>query len=505
MTQAVSVRRDGDLFQARMFWLRAAMLLVPNSGVTKVGFETGPKAFDDIWVDYALDRGARSWDGSTIEREHIQCKWHTTPGTYGYAQLADPEFINAKSRSLLNRAHDAYTDYIDSSGGGNIRFKLLTNWQIQNEDPLRRAIAARSGSLRADRLSEGKTDRSAMGGLRRLWREHLGLTDEDLLLFAPHLAINSSGSLDELRDNLELRLMMAGLDAPQGSESALIYDELIFAWMAQGHREFEAANFREAVAKEGLLNDSPKNTFSLGVKSFEHALDPIEDRCAAVLDLTPQFDQRFLKDTRDWTEHLMPQIKAFLVDHAKGEHNLRIVLDAHLSLSFAAGAAIDLKSGRGVEIEQRTLGKAIWSANDQEPQTDWDMWKINGTTDSSEASENLVVAIGLTHNIADAVEQYAKTEIGSGIDFLGLKLVGGASAQSVQCGRHAFDLAASAVEAVRKANPSRRTVHLFLAAPNTFAFYLGQRHSLIEPIQLYEFDFEGKKTGSYQPSLRLPN
>lgn len=504
MTQAVSVRRDGDLFQARIFWLRAAMLLVPDSGVTKVCFETGPKAFDDIWVNYAVGRGPRAWDGSTVEREHLQCKWHTRPGTYGYAELADPAFINANARSLLGRAHDAYGNYIEENGSNNIRFKLLTNWQIQNQDPLRQAIAARSGSLRADRLSEGKTDRSAMGALRRLWREHLDLSDEDLLGFAPHLAINSAGSHDELREYLELRLMMAGLHVPPRTESALIYDELIFAWMAQGRREFEATDLRNAVAEEGLLSDGAKKTFSLGIKSFEHAIDPIEDRCATVLDLTSEFDQRFIRDSRDWAEHLLPQIQTFLVDAAKTESSLCIVLDAHLSLSFAAGAAVDIKSGREIEIEQRTLGKAIWSANDQEPQNDWATWEIDRSTEAFEDTEHLVVALSVTHDIADAVEQYAQADIGHGIGFLGLKLVGGASAQSVRCGRHAFDLAASAVQAIRTANPSRRKVHLFLAAPNAFAFFLGQRHALIEPVQLYEFDFEGKKTGSYIPSLRFP-
>ena len=57
MTQAVAVRRDGDTFQARLFWLHAARLLDPESPVVRVGFETGPKGFDDIWVEY--DPGAQ--------------------------------------------------------------------------------------------------------------------------------------------------------------------------------------------------------------------------------------------------------------------------------------------------------------------------------------------------------------------------------------------------------------------------------------------------------------
>ena len=52
MAQAVAVRRDGDAFQARIFWRKAACLLDPESPVIRIGFEIGPKSFDDIWVEY---------------------------------------------------------------------------------------------------------------------------------------------------------------------------------------------------------------------------------------------------------------------------------------------------------------------------------------------------------------------------------------------------------------------------------------------------------------------
>lgn len=63
MTQAVTVRREGDVFQARCFWLKAAGLLDPASPVRRVGFETGPKAFDDIWVDYDETRAPNDQKG----------------------------------------------------------------------------------------------------------------------------------------------------------------------------------------------------------------------------------------------------------------------------------------------------------------------------------------------------------------------------------------------------------------------------------------------------------
>lgn len=79
MTQAVVVRRDGDAFQARWFWTKAASLLDVESPVIKVGFETGPKSFDDVWVEYDRARAPKDQSGLPLLREHVQCKWHVTP------------------------------------------------------------------------------------------------------------------------------------------------------------------------------------------------------------------------------------------------------------------------------------------------------------------------------------------------------------------------------------------------------------------------------------------
>ena len=47
-------------------------------------------------------------------------------------------------------------------------------------------------------------------------------------------------------------------------------------------------------------------------------------------------------------------------------------------------------------------------------------------------------------------------------------------------------------------------IHLFMAGPGAFAFYLGQRQHALGPTILYEFDFEGTQGGSYERALSLP-
>jgi SMODS-associated and fused to various effectors sensor domain len=39
--------------------------------------------------------------------------------------------------------------------------------------------------------------------------------------------------------------------------------------------------------------------------------------------------------------------------------------------------------------------------------------------------------------------------------------------------------------------------HLFIAAPNAFTFFLGQRQTALGSVRLYEFDFDGGDARRY--------
>ena len=143
MARANTARRQGDDFQARLFSLRAACLLDPVSPVIKVGYEIGPKSFDDIWVEYDPAKAPLDHEGHPINRRHIQCKWHTSAGAFGHDDLIDPGFINAEKFSLLQKAYQAQTRY--ASDGIGSRFELLTNWRIKHDDALIELVAKEFG------------------------------------------------------------------------------------------------------------------------------------------------------------------------------------------------------------------------------------------------------------------------------------------------------------------------------------------------------------------------
>jgi hypothetical protein len=117
MAQAVVARRQGDDFQARLFWLHAARLLDPAGDVASVAYETGPKAFDDVLVSYDPARAPQDHAGSLLVRDHLQCKWHVRPDEFGYAELIDPAFSGAQAVSFLQRARDAQQQHAPNGLG----------------------------------------------------------------------------------------------------------------------------------------------------------------------------------------------------------------------------------------------------------------------------------------------------------------------------------------------------------------------------------------------------
>ena len=504
MTQANTARREGDDFQARQFWLRAGRLLDADSPILRVGFESGPRSYDDIWVEYESGRGPRTLDGRTLSREHIQCKWHVSPGSYGYRELIDPAFINADKQSLLQRAHGAHLTH--AASGEPVQFTLLTNWHPDRADPLRTVMGTRSGAIRVDRLFDTKTDKSKTGTVRKEWREHLALDDAGLRQFVGTLAFGmATDSLDSYREQLDMLFAYVGLRRIPAHESTFPYDDVVYKWLGQGRLEFDRASFRRVCAQEGLVAEGKPRPIVYGVKSFTHAVDRLEDRCARVLDFVPEFDERYIRDETEWTVALYPALKTFLLQAAQDSDRPRLALDTHTTLAFAAGSVLNTKIGRIVELEQRSPARQIWAADDAEWNPAWPDLELKEIIIDASRQE-MAVAVAITHNIASDVRAYVERSLPQ----VGRILVAGpsvgASPNAIVNGRHAFELARSLAAEVksRSSAASGKTTHLFIAGPNALTFYLGQQQLVMGRVCLYEYDFDGGQDRSYKSSLTLP-
>jgi hypothetical protein len=248
-----------------------------------------------------------------------------------------------------------------------------------------------------------------------------------------------STSLDDLRELLDMHFENRGLLRIPLNESSFRYDDIVFQWLAQVASSSRGTLSGRLPARESVCEKELSKDTS-GVKSFEHAFDRLEERCSTVLDLIPYFNDRAIRDQQDWTGNLYPALKRFLIDAAREPQPLLLALDAHLTLAFAAGSVVNIKSGRHVEIEQRTIDRQSWSATDTFTNPDWPTWNFEVEDLTSESGE-MAVAVALTHDIPDAVRGYIATALPGVSKLLVAKPSCGSGAQSVASGRHAFELA----------------------------------------------------------------
>ncbi len=503
MTNAVVARKHGDDFQARLFWLHAALLLDPAGAVVRVGYETGPKAFDDVFVEYDTARAPQDHHGHPVLRDHLQCKWHVKSGEFSYSDLTDPAFTNATSLSFLQRARDAQVQHAPDGTGA--RFKLVTNWRLVADDPLVRLIQMQWHALDLNALFDGTTDASTMGKLRKAWREHLAADEAALRLVARTLGISlrlESG--DELRERLNDRFASMGMIRDSAAAAGFVYDDVIAKLHAQGRSTFDRQSFKDLCASEQLLDDGRgTNPVTVGVRSFMHPIDNLEARCDRTLNLVPHFDGRYIRDEADWAARVLPELRAFIIAAAQANDHLRLVVDAHVSLAFGVGALLDVKSGKAIEIEQRTAGRRFWSPDDLPADPTWPSLAFEDETLAA-SGDDIAVAIALTHDIGGAVRQYVKGIPGIG-RLVHVRPEGGPSGRSVKCGHHAHLLAEALTARLRAGHPHdgrQRTTHIFIAGPNAFAFFLGQHHVALGPTAVYEWDFEGRRGGSYSLGFR---
>ena len=234
-----------------------------------------------------------------------------------------------------------------------------------------------------------------------------------------------------------------------------------------------------------------------------HPFDNLEARCDETLNLVPHFDGRYIRDEADWAARVLPELRTFIVAAAQANDHLRLVIDAHVSLAFGVGALLDVKSGKTIEIEQRTAGRRFWSSDDLPADPAWPELTFSEETLAA-AGDEVAVAIGLTHDIGNAVRHYVKGMPAIGrLVHVGLER--GPSSRSVKCGHHAHLLAEVVTARLRAGQPHGgrpRTTHIFIAGPNAFAFFFGQRHVALGPCAVYEWDFEGRRGGSYRLGFR---
>ena len=79
--------------------------------------------------------------------------------------------------------------------------------------------------MRLDRLYGSKTDNSKAGAVRKTWREHLDIDEEELRVLASTLAFGEvTDSLDDMRERLDMTFQAMGLRRVPAKENLITHN-----------------------------------------------------------------------------------------------------------------------------------------------------------------------------------------------------------------------------------------------------------------------------------------
>lgn len=224
-----------------------------------------------------------------------------------------------------------------------------------------------------------------------------------------------------------------------------------------------------------------------------------------LLALEEFFDGRFIRETGFWRDPVLFRLDQFLREATRSGRPLVLSMAAHLTIGFATGYYFDTKSNTTVSVIQATpQGSEPWSAGLGDRPAG-PLWEAFEEIQIEPGREDVAVAIEVSRRAALEVEEFLRSASIPVGRLVRATIAGGPENTRVLSGAHAASLARELMEWLRQStgNRTRRRLHLFLSAPNGFAFFCGQLAPALGPIRLYEYDLEGKKHGTYELSLDL--
>ena len=141
-----------------------------------------------------------------------------------------------------------------------------------------------------------------------------------------------------------------------------------------------------------------------------------------------------------WRDSLLPKLREFLLNVPSEDGRIRLAIEAHATLAFAAGAVLDAKSGRLTELEQRSPVMKIWAPDDDTLSSASNGWVFSEHELDPDGS-GTVCAVSLTRETEGSVRQFLEENPGHFRRLLVATLVGGASPRALTSGAHANHLA----------------------------------------------------------------
>jgi hypothetical protein len=497
---AIAARTQGDDYQARWFLIQAMRLFDPKSHVLRVAIEQKHLFpwFDDVITFYGAGaRRVRAIDAH-------QVKFHIVGnGALSFKAMMDPAFINSKGTSLAQRIVDVYR-----KRGGDCDVVMVSPWSVHPEDLLgSMAEIGNGGSLRLDALFDGKR-KSKASEIRQRLLNHVQAEEEVLHQALARLRIEVTQGLPWIAAMLDLHLGRHGFVTVGDAAHANVYDDLVRKIVQNGDiLEFDRDAMVALLREAGLVAvEEPPERYRVGIRSFVRQAEHLDGFVDELLDLQDSFEHRRLREGASWAS-VSSMLRNFMsvIDDARHEV-IELHIPCHNSIAFAAGQSVSSKSGTRYLVHQPSgRGAVVWDLGERAAGQRDELWSLEETTLRADAPD-VAIAVGLTHSIGADVTHFVARNVPSIGKVITVEPAAGASPSCVRDGAHAVALAETLdalLADLRTPEERRAMLHVFMSAPNGFAFAFGRAARRIARTTIYEFDFERKDPEGYSPAIIL--
>lgn len=293
----------------------------------------------------------------------------------------------------------------------------------------------------------------------------------------------------------EARLAVHGAD-PGGYEWAT---PVLFLGVKDGRIFEPLPDDALAPPTRGAADEEPVR---LEIRTFGERGDGDE-----ALDLRPLFEGLRPRDPRVWNEALAPRLRGFLDTFDDPLRPLELHLAAPPGLAFLLGHLLESRSPLDLTVVEEapdgeilrvtvTPGASPVEEPAEEPWEEGELRRIHGD------GRDLALAVGLGASLVGDVEEFLLTSEFPVRRLLALSTPPAESPEAGVKDRRFLALAQGLVPVIqeqRTAEERSGTLHLFVAAPQAFRFFLGQLAADLGRVQLYE-----PGDGTWHPSLRFP-
>ncbi len=470
---------QGREYQARYFWLQACDLFKDNSDVAQVGYEINEvKSFDDVVVYY--NKPKQDELGTSYHIDYYQIKFHVDySGAFTFENLTDPKLIGATAVSLLQKLRDAVQKHRIPDQA--VRFYIVSNWSILHNDSLGELISGSNGGIRLSILLKGGPN-SKYGKVRSLWKEHLGISNDDELceILRPLRFKSGYANLAEIGRQLNENLERVGLVPVREGRLVNPYDDLIGKLIQIGKNRFDRSELQNICEGEGLwkgkkITDDSR-PLKIGVRSRMRYAENMEHETDHMLCLVRYFNDRFIYANNLWNDKLFPELQEFLAHTIKRGQPYYLRLDTHSSIAFSAGYCLDSKLGADVTIIQPTSsGELYWQVEQHKTSANYPDWDITGTSSDSNGNE-VAVAMSISQPIKADVELFVNTSLPNVGRIINFTIKPNVGKLAIHDGTHSFILA-NIVSTWLKTNLSfderSSLVHVFIIRPQCVCIPVG--------------------------------